>query len=266
MSHPALRNLLFVMFLVSLPCFIKAQDQPPISLPVRHPEAVAAVERAITLMGGRPAIERTIDVIAQGDFQEQSGDMVVNGSFVWKNSGKEFRYENTRNGVTQVFLSNGGSPAVGVNGKFKRFFGHVTLYHLPPHLSALTLVGRLRGAGISISALGLTTLGDRQALRVLMKEDGDPVTEALSSQVWFFEISSGLPIQVEYRLPDNSNAVRLMTATDQLSDFRSLSGILVPFRLVSNIGNEQRVFTVTSITFNTGISPSEFTVPPGGDQ
>lgn len=245
-----------LLALVATPC---SYGQNPGAAPTRDPDAVLAIRQAIMAMGGEGTVALIRDAVTQGEFEEEWAGSTIKCTFIWKNAGKEFRYETTRNGETQVFVSDGGNPRVRAGGNTTRLNGHTTMYHIPPHLAAWALLDRLRAGRMSVALLEPTSASGKQVIRVLVHEKGDAVVEKISNQVWSFDATTGLPLQVEYELPDDTNANRTVSVRDEFSDFRNISGVVVPFRIVSRVGmTRPKTIRITAVTLNAGIGANDF--------
>jgi hypothetical protein len=89
----------------------------------------------------------------------------------------------------------------------------------------------------------------------------------VTPQDWYFDLSSGLPLRVEFRIPANENAADLTKGSYEFSDFRLANGILTPFQVsFSQDRLPLRVISFESVTFNVGVPPSVFDVPKGVGQ
>lgn len=265
----------FLCFVLTPYLWLTAQDQPTETAatgtaqadPVREPGAVAAIELAVAAMGGRTAIGQIRDCVAQGTVQAAEGSSLTSGGFVWKNAGAEFRYENPGSAGAQVTVSGHGRPASVENGELQRLSGNATAAHIPSHLIAAVLFKELANPTYLITVDGLGTVGERQVIRVRTVWELNDATASVSPQVWFLDVSTGLPLRVEYRIPEISDALNYLTGAIEFSDFRNVSGVVVPFRITTYTeGDWESTITINSIALNTGISPLEFDAPAGGGQ
>jgi hypothetical protein len=88
----------------------------------------------------------------------------------------------------------------------------------------------------------------------------------VTPQDWYFDPVSFLPVRVDYRLPYEFDATHADPVSIEFANFQSVGGIFVPFQLRLKVIFSSTVVTVTTATFNTGLSPSTFDPPSGGGQ
>lgn len=248
--------VLFISILVLSPG-LSAQQAPQ-----RDPQAVAAVQQAIAALGGAQALAAVADSVAVGQIAPTPGSWVKTSNFVWKDSGAEFRRERQTATATQVLLSGHGQPSATSNGITKKLFYHMTYTTPPFYVPGVVLLRELSDSRYSLILLGPATVSGRSAIRVRTSLQTNPVAAAVTQQDWFLDVATGLPLRVEYRLPSTADAADFQSAAATFSDFRQVSGVLVP----SSIAGEQQgaavsLVTVTSVTFNSGVNPAEFDLP-----
>ena len=235
--------------------------------PPRDPLALAAVQRAVAVTGGTGPISQIHDCVAEGTLEPSPGSWLSSGTFVWKNSGSEFRYENPGVSGRSAYVSGRGRPAVVKPDGTTRLHAHVSEANFPPHLFSLVLLRMLADARYKLVFVGEQIIGDRPVLRVRSSLAVDEITAVTTVQDWFFDAGSGLPVRVEYRLPANSNALEYLSAAVELADFRSVSGLAVPFQItIYQDGQKGGIAKLSSVVFNTGISTTDFDAPNGGGQ
>jgi len=141
----------------------------------------------------------------------------------------------------------------------------MALANLPFHLPAVLLLRELNDSTYSITWQGTVTLGGVTAARIRISLDTDSVASLVTPQDWYFDSSTGLPLRVEHRLPDNLRPEIFTAAAEEFSDFRAVARVAVPFRMVSYGDGEQiAVIMVSSVDFNSGIPPGSFDLPTGG--
>ncbi len=253
-------------FLLASLCFSLSAfpQQPPAP---RDATALSVIQRAVVAMGGVKMIGQIRDCVAEGTIEPSKGSWLTSGSFVWKNSGSEFRYENQGPAGPSVYTSGHGRPGVASGGKVTRLYAHVSEANFAPHLAAVSLLKALLEARYQVALLGEETWNGHLALRVKTSFTADEASAVTTHQEWLFDLASGLPLRAEYRLPANNNALEFLPAAAEFSDFRSISGVLVPFQIaVYHDGQMGGVIKLNSVLFNVGMSPTEFDSPAGGVQ
>jgi hypothetical protein len=230
----------------------------------RDPDALIVLQRAVSVMGG-VAISQVRDCVASGVIEAAPKSWLTSGSFVWKDSGAEFRYENPSSSGRTTLVSGRGRPAVLRADSFKRYNAHVSEAKIPPHLAALVLYKALSDERYKVAFLGEEVLNGTRVLRIQTSLDKDEVSAGTTVQEWLLDAASGLPLRVEYRLPSNQNALEYLPAAFEFSNFQYVSGVAVPARIAFYHGGQYSgVAVLTSVVFNVGISSSEFDAPAGG--
>jgi outer membrane lipoprotein-sorting protein len=235
--------------------------------PTRDPRAIQVIQQSLAVMGGASAISQISNCVAQGTIQAPPGSWMTSGSLTWETSGTEFRYSNPSPQGTEIFVSGHGQPASTTGGVTVRVFAHVSEAVFPPHLPALVLFEELQDSRYSVVNLGTGTVEGKPALHVQTSLAGNPIDAQVTQQDWYLDPNTGLPLRVEYRLPSHNDALQFLSAAFEFANYQAVSGVLVPFQITIYFnGQEAGVVTVGSVSFNTGLSPSEFDAPSGGAQ
>ena len=257
------------IFLLAFVFFVSTAvhaQQPPTAPPaVRDPAAVAAIQRALAALGGSGVLGQVRDCVAHGNIQVSEGSALTGGSFVWKTAGTEFRYETPSPAGIHVFASGHGRAATLQNGVIESKGRHVRLAAFPPHLPGVLLLNVLSDAQSRLTYVGTGLVGTTPAVRVRTSVGADALTAAITLQEWLLDSSTGLPLRVEFQLFDSANRRFSMKAAFEFSNFRAVSGVLVPFRIATFHNRELNgVASLSSVAFNTGLNASEFDLAPGG--
>lgn len=226
--------------------------------------AVAVVQAAITAMGGDAAVMQVKDSVVTGTISPVKDSPVKPASFTWKTLGPEFRYETRREANSYVFVSGHGKPAVSRNGQVKRVFYHAARGCPPVHLAALVLSGQLADPNYSLIDAGQSVIYGKATLKVETKPNEADQIVPLTLQTWYFDATTGLPVRVEYQIPEATNAADLTNASMDFVDFRQDGGMAVPQSILySEGGVPLQFYAISTVTFNVGIDPSEFDLQGG---
>jgi hypothetical protein len=233
----------------------------------RDPQALALIQKAVDAIGGVAAFAGIQDCTVQGQVQVAPDSPFYDGGFIWKNAGREFRYENPRADGTQILVSGHGKPALQENGSVSPTTLQAGIAKIPPHLMPRLLVDALQNPNVQVSPISDGKVAGKPAIQIALSDASTKLAASLTSQVWFFDSTSALPLRVEYRVPSNGDANITVGAAVEFLDFRVVSGIVVPFQLVLYQEDPlDSVLTLKSVQFNTGIDPSEFDLLSGGGQ
>jgi len=232
-----------------------AQQAPA---PARDPQAVALLQAAINAMGGQAVAQSITTVSASGSIDAGSK------SFTWEDdftSGHEFRRQLTDGFKTRLLVSGHGNPATAVDSKSKGLNQHVAYAIWPLHVPIVMLSRILQNTNYSLALGNQVTIGNSVCYEVIAKDQSGPVAKLLGSQRWCFDATTGLPLRLEYRVPDTAYVESFEVETVDYSDFRKVSGILMPFSLViSKNGKATNTATVDSVDLNAAIGSSEFDI------
>jgi len=108
-------------------------------------------------------------------------------------------------------------------------------------------------------------------VRVRTSLDEDRISSVVSPQEWYLDATTGLPLRVEFRVPEISHDIThpldYEAEAFDFSNYQRVGGMLVPHSLAAySQGSPKAVIMVTSVNFNQGLSPTEFDAPTGGTQ
>ncbi len=262
-------NLLSRALFSSIACIVALAAstfaQTPGPAPVRDPQAVAVVQQAITALGGAQAISATGICSATGSSNQSPKGWMQTGTFIWKNSGHEFRYEMTTQGGTSVYVSGQGHPSIATSSGARKLFRHSSEASFPLHLPGWVLWDELRNRDIEITLLNPLSTGGTPRLGVRTRITRDTVEADLTEQRWYFDANSGLPVEVIYNMPNDWDAGRLTQLTAGLSSYGLESGVLIPHQIsIQADGLPGGTAVIQTIFFPSSLSSSEFENPTGG--
>jgi hypothetical protein len=227
----------------------------------RDPVALAWLQQAVNLMGG-PAIAQVHSAVMQGNLQSSMAS--ASGPFSWENAGSEFRYENPSQGDVSLFLSGHGQPTFTDSRGTLRLSSESAIADFPAHLVAVVLLDRLADTTCEVTSLGTVTVGGAAVVEVRTRYISNAAAAAVTELDWYFDPKSGLPVQVDHRIPVANQPDNLQQVSVGLSKFAMESGVLVPHQLRFYSGGDLRVTaSITSVSFNGTINPGDFDPPQG---
>jgi hypothetical protein len=128
------------------------------------------------------------------------------------------------------------------------------------------LYAELQNSNYTLSYIGTATVAGKSAIRIHSFDSSDNIGPLVTPQDWYFDPTSFLPLRVEYLFPYQDDANRASPLSMDFANFQSVSGILVPYQLQLHLISASTTATVTSATFNAGLSSSTFDPPSGGGQ
>jgi hypothetical protein len=223
---------------------------------VRDPEALAAVQSAISTMGGAAVIGTIQSSVAQGTSVVSGSAPGSATSFTWSHSGRDFRYENDAITGSHVFVSNNGSPCDIDGTAIVPSSTSAARSTLPFHIPAVVLYNELNNPNYSITFVGATPLNGIPALHIQTADNSDSAGQLVTPQDWYFNATTGLPLSVQYRIPDSGSAQNWQPGSISFANFQTTDGVLVPFQLTIQEGPPTApiVATIGSLVFNTTIA------------
>ena len=252
--------LLAFVFLVSGLAVAQQQSQ-------RDPQALLVVQQSLAAMGGATAAAQVTDAVCTGAVQPVARSQVKASTFTWKIKGTDFRYQSSTGSSTRIFVSGHGHPASVRDGVVKALSPHMALANPPFELPALVLAPEASDTRYTVTLGGSSTVEGTAAIKVHTRLETDVVTSLVTAQDWYFDVVTRLPLRVEHRLPDNLRPDHYVNAAEEYSDFRVVSGMLVPFRIsLYEDGVQVAIVTLDSVKFNQGLSGADFDAPQGGGQ
>jgi len=227
--------LLFLLLLV-VPVWAQQATQSS-AQPAGDPQAVAVVQAAITALGGATAI-----VQAQSwTFQAQTQGPHANGNIEYAMS--------THTDTGKLVRADGTTrPAPPIHS------------HFVPALVGAILLKESLDPDFTMLYGGTSTLDSKPVTAIIFAFG----PTKLPAQIWTFD-AANLPVQVDFRLPAEIGARESFPIVVALSDYRPVSGVLYPFRIVSFLpGKPPEIVTLQSGSTNATAAPNEFN-GPGGD-
>jgi hypothetical protein len=207
-----------------------ASQQATSTQPASDPQAVAVVQAAINALGGATAISQT----QSWTFQAQMQGMLANGNVSY-----------TLSGVV------GTQPAaIVVNGVTKKVKADQSLF--VPAVLAYVLLSEFQDQSFPLRFGGQVSLSSEAVAVVTFS---DPDIPALPAQKWYFDTATSLPTRVEFQLPAAVGSKMSFTGVVEVSDYKSIGGVLYPFKIVTRPEREQPEATVLQ-----SVSPSAATL------
>lgn len=235
-----------------------AQTQTSSQTVGRDPQAVLVAQTALSAMGGPGVIGQIQNSTVTGTSLSQAEAESETRSFVWTYAGNEFRNENDAATGSHVLVSNSGNPQDYREGTWVTSPAALSRTNLPYHIPALVLFSELNNAGYSFALLGTKALNGVNAIHIQTRDDSDTMGRAYTSQDWYFNPSTGLPLRVEFQIPTDQNSKDSLQASIGFSNFRVISGVLVPLQLDIAEGPATCTATVSSVAFNANVDPNGF--------
>ncbi len=241
-----------------------AQTTATSTTPQRDSAAVAIVQQAVTALGGFASASQISDATVSGTITPVAASSLKAGTFIWEDAPPEFRYTIQTATETRVFVSGHGQPAYEKGGVVSPLFPHMATASMPFHLPALVLARWIANTNASITLAANDVVAGTTVIHVHMSLNTDAISSQVTTQDWYFDIGTAIPLRVEYRLPDNRQPQDFVVEAEQFSNFQTVNGLQIPYQItIIRDGAVQGVGTIKSVAFNTGLSSTEFDLVQG---
>jgi hypothetical protein len=248
-----------------------AQDAPTLeaaaSAVARDPVAVA--QQAVASMGGASALVGLQDSVGTGTLT-LAGPSPKAMPIVLKTQGtRKVRSElQTPEGTRVRILNDGRAAALRPDGSVKWLSVENTLAERVSHIPALSLLAENADANVGVEYMGPGVVNGQPAEVVgLSFTPSSDVKQAaefleLTRCLFFVDPGSGTIAKIEYTHYAEGHRSTNWKEEVFLSDYRSVEGVLVPFKQITlRNGELESALELSSIQFNVGLADSEFALP-----
>ncbi len=234
---------------------------------MRDPSAIAVLQNSVSAMGGSTSWQAVQDWTIAGTVTT-NGSSQPASNFSWIGSGAEFRLETDTASTTNAFLSGHGSPARILNGVVSSLNYFVARANPPLYLPGVRLMQELNNQQLTIRYVGAAAMHGKAAIQIHISDDSDAQGSLITPHEWFFDATSFMPLEVQFRVPPNENPQNYISGTEDFWQFQVMGGLTVPSQLSLSRGDGSptRSFVLNSVTFNSGVPQSTFDPPQGGGQ
>jgi hypothetical protein len=255
--------LIFVFVLATATATAQQTSPPTVQAPQRDPQALAVLSKMFSVTGwGAPT-----DAVAAGTITYNRGNSedTVNVTFKFKGRSE-----------TRVDVADPAAPrSTVINGEEATFTGAAGVKSIPARSTlspsvALPIFSSLLNTSDPNLAFwfgGTETVDGQTANRIEIEyisppDDPRPHAQRRDGHLTMWvSVASLLPIQIQYPRISRDNPTSVFTTTRVYSDYRTISGIAVPFHQ-DEYGGNQRISSLqlNTVSFNTGLSDTEFAI------
>ncbi len=216
-------------------------DKPDYSAAV--PEGVTAIsiiEKYLETIGGKAKLEavESYAMLAEAETQGMTLELEMK-----KTSKDQFMQDVRMMGNSmQKSVIDGDKGYMMAQGQ-RKDLSEEELKALKEESAAFPELNYLAAGGISLE--GIEAVGDKKAYKLKITDE----------KTVFYDVESGLKLQ-EVNIQEMQG--QTMQQSMNLSDYKEVSGILFPFKLVQSMGPQQFDFIVKEIKVNEGVTPADF--------
>src|SRR5262249_38665118 len=155
-------------------------------------------------------LAQTTSALCIGSIQGIQGSGVQSGTFTWEHqfsaSGFQFRSEFQNSTRNNIFVFDGTTASSSNNGSIATIRSYMAQGLAPVHLPAVVLNMFLANTNYALSLGSPLQVNGVNASHVTASLNSDAVTQTITTEDWYFDPNTGLPLRVEYRLPDPQDA------------------------------------------------------------
>lgn len=252
-----MRHYLFVLLAALL------FGQPLMAQTNTASEANTLLQTVISASGGQTALAQLKDFTATGTMTLYSGTEKLQGSVTIKGAGSDqFRLDASfSSGQTfSWYVSNGLGKCRRLNGKTVDIPYHNAIGLTSLTIPTLAIKDRLADSTAAVSLIAPSAGDDPQVQKVTVSRP-DPlkvVKQPLQSD-YLIDSATGQVIEIQDQAHPVTTADINFKHIMDFSDYTTVQGITVPFSIKEQLENVTTFeIHLTSITFNTGLSSSDF--------
>lgn len=239
------------------------QSQPTVQ---RDPTAIALVQTSIAAM----ATNAPSDSSATGTITLVEGSTAQNGTISIQTLGTSETSEtiNLSSGQREVIYSNGDAKEINGTQSVNPVVELIVTdqcadFPLPLLLDALS------NPDEAFQSVGLETLNGAsvQHIRIWNTFSSKPRMQKLASlsarDIWL-DATSNLPVKIAYLRQAGEGAVPSVRMEVFFSNYTNVNGVQYPFQINKSYnGTPWQTITIQSVSFNTGLTNSQFPVEEG---
>ena len=234
---------------------------------LRDPTAIAMVQTVLRSSG---AAQVPVDAVAVGTLRTTVAGKSSDTPITVKSKGSQLlRTEMQQPTGTSISIINHGHGTLQrPNGKVMELLTNNTFVERADHIPIFSLLAEYEESGMSVENLGSTTVMGRPANIVALRPLPQPnISQAMLDQYisktkFYIDEISNEVVKIErtnYAENDTSFGQKFEI---YLSNYQSINGVLVPFRQTEF--HDEKLdsdLILQSVTFNNGLSDTEFTLP-----
>jgi hypothetical protein len=231
----------------------------------RDASAISFLNHAVTAAGGSSAIGSIHDFSEQG-LITHNWDGPEQGELTVKSRGSsQFRVDSVLpEGRWSYIVNNGTGEFAFPNGAVISLSAHNTFNAGSLTLPICNINAALLDTTASIIDMSTVQFGSGVArqIRIQRTLSSDPkgTLSKLTTRDYLFEPSSSSLLEIQDYVHPSNDAVNgaLMHILD-FGNYQNVNGVLVPFLVVETLNGQQTwALQVSSVTFNTGLSDTDF--------
>jgi hypothetical protein len=173
----------------------------------------------------------------------------------------QFRSEFQSSARDSIFVFDGTNASTLNNGTTRSIPSYLAAPLAPFHLPGVVLNSFLANTNYSLTLGSSAQVQGVLANHITVSLNTDSVTQIVTTEDWYFDPKSGLPLRVEFRLPDTNDAKSYTKAAADFSNYQSVNGILVPLSMTNAMnGVVNSTVSISNVQWNYPVGPNDFTL------
>jgi len=259
-------TLSFVLILSSSP---QLSSQQSSASPTRDPLAVAVLTQMITATGWGTAT-LPADATASGTVTRATGDTPQSSAVTMKiRAARIYRVDVQDPSGPITTIINGDAGAVTRTAGTSFLPAHSAISQRAWAFPFFSDLCALSDAAVGFQYAGAETLNGDLAhrLEIIRAFSANDSLSSLRSRVAHLTVwisaSTWLPMQVQFNRVSDDNPTAIRSLIRTFSDYRVVNGRAIPFHQEQYAGGQLlQTLQLTSVSFDTGVSDSDFALPP----
>lgn len=249
---------------------------PPVA--VRDPQAVVLLSQALSRLKSTPVAVTDISLTASASYTAGSDQETGSATLQALGDAQSRVTLNLGSGSRQEIRNGPAGSWSGSDGTAHAMAGHNCWTDASWFYPLLTLENAAADPTVSVTFAGPTTLNgqavDELILSRVVTHQSAAITaeiQKLSTVQMYLDASTLLPVAIDFNIHPDRNLRQDIPVEIQYSDYRAVSGALVPFHIQKFIQHSLLLdLEVSGAIVNAGLSAGEFALPAasvtGGQQ
>ena len=248
--------LLLLWCLIPSPSLIgQAVTKSPVRIPNRDAAAVAIANNCVAALGGSALLRAVGSWTADGTYISASST----GPVHWEATPSEFRLEYGTGSSASIITSGSGQVVNKLPSRALKIPYHMWRAWIVPIRLGTLLETDIQSKSVSIEPLQ----DDNQQATVLRIIDhASYIDETVTEQLWYIDKTTFLPLKILYHPSRLSRPDASIWEAWNLSNYRNIDGVLVPFTLSRSLGSSTlESITLKSVKLNASLPSTDFVSP-----
>ena len=237
----------------------------------KDPQAMTIVQSALTAMGGANVAISNADSVTTATASEYPHGKTISFPLTIKTRGtRQIRIEAQKsNGMAVAVLNNGQGAIQRPDGRVKARLSNNTVGERVEHIPLFSMLAEYENPDINVQYKGTAQFNGQNTRVVALSFIANknpyqaPIYAAMTQTLFYIDQTTGLVDKLQYTdheesgHPEDDQKVEVY-----FSGYQTVDGIAVPFHQTTySDGKLDSDVILNSVTFNAGVSDSDFVLP-----